>query len=190
MSRYLTPSEKEDTVNFWLMTREAQVPTTPLAEEHIARGGFDWPDPPIFPYTDRLNVLEGICTVSSCMGHLLEEDLYYDGHLWFRLSQKNTKLFEKYAIELARMDRVTSLRKSYNLAHSTKYWEWYEVEFLGGAPNLEESVLPIVGFFETYFSDAQLPGEMHSLPEGEDEAQPDFMRSLSSTDTEKARAEA
>lgn len=194
MSRYLTPQEKEDTVKFWLMTREAQAPTTPLAEEHIVMGGFDWPDPPIFPYTDLLNAIEGVCTISSCMGHRLEyvaanghpqPDLYYDGHLWFRLSADNTKTFEKHAIELARMPNVTAFRKNYNLARSTKFWEWYEVEFRGGEPTLEESVLPIIGFFEEHFSHEVL----HPMSEGEAADQPDLMRPLPSADTEAARAE-
>lgn len=187
MSRYLTATEKEATVNFWLLSREATLPTTDLAEEHILMGGFDWPDPPIFPYTDRINALDGICTLSSCVGHqwVTEIDVFSDGHLWFRLSEKNSKIFEKHVIELAREPSVTTLRKSYSLAESKLHWEWYEVEFWGGAATLPERIEPILSFFERLF-----PVTLHPVSEGETAAEPDALRSVLTAPLEATGTEA
>lgn len=181
MSQYLLPQEKEETVSYWLKWRDAQAPTTDIAEEHVAMGGFDWPDSPIFPYTDQINALEGICTISSCMGHRIHPDFdaFYRGYLWFRLSQGATAIFDLEVPDLIKLTGVAGLHKNYRLADSPEHWEWYEVEFWGGEETLPGVIEPIITFFE-----ATYPREMHTVPEREAEDQPDAVRSVPPTHPE------
>jgi hypothetical protein len=55
-------------------------------------------DEEMLPHLDRLNALEGICTVQSCTGHIKDNTLKREegpGCLWLRLSRDMRDSFEE-----------------------------------------------------------------------------------------------
>lgn len=80
--RYLTPAEKALTLESWLT---GQV-DAPYADEGV------------HPLMARLNAIEGVCTVQSCIGHVRESradgSRYVEsGHIEMRLDERATARF-------------------------------------------------------------------------------------------------
>lgn len=149
MSRWLLDDEKESTLSFWHHTRDV-IPETWEVKAQFAAGGYGWPDPAMHPWCDRLNALDGVCTVSSCTGHLIVPEHYSDGHLWVRLGEKVTPLLDETIAFLVSLPSVTTLAKRYFLADVREPWEWLEIEFPGGRETLNENLAPIVSYFEGF----------------------------------------
>lgn len=85
MNRYLTPREKILTVSRWLEYRSSHE----IPED---AGGRGYPDPEVFPLTDQINNIDGVCTIQSCSGHISKdliegEPCLWNGQLWLRLSE-------------------------------------------------------------------------------------------------------
>ena len=77
--------------------------------------------------------LEGVCTVSSCMGHLiakLDGDRYTEGHLWLRLGEKDSLLVEETVVELVRIPTLTYVAKRYFLSDNHTPWEFFEQQYV------------------------------------------------------------
>lgn len=151
MSRWLSDDEKESTLSYWHHTRGV-VPENIEVKHQFVAGGYGWPDPSIHPWCDRLNVLDGVCTVSSCVGHLIINERYSDGHLWLRLSEKVNVFLELAMPVLVEVPTITTLAKHYFLADAHVPWEWLEIEFAGGDATLTENVGPIVEEVERLFA--------------------------------------
>lgn len=151
MARWLTDDEKETTLSYWHHTRDV-VPETWEVKAQFVAGGYGWPDPAIHPWCDRLNAIEGVCTVSSCVGHAIDlatlPGRYGDGHLWLRLAEKVNVQMEETIGFLVSTPTITMLAKHYSLAAAHVPWEWLEIEFAGGEPTLATNIAPIVEHFE------------------------------------------
>ncbi len=87
---YLTKDEKQKRTAEWVEKRERFKSYGLRADEDTAGTGY--PDPAIYELTDRLNKLEGICTVQSCSGHPrlggdAKRKWSAPGQLWLRLDK-------------------------------------------------------------------------------------------------------
>jgi len=96
--RYLSPALKADNLKYW-----EQVKRDRPAD---AKDGYGFPDPPIYDLCDRLNAIEGVCTVQSCAGHRMAAadgsgEYQHVGKLWLRLSEPLALRFYERAPELA-----------------------------------------------------------------------------------------
>lgn len=151
MGRWLTDFEKESTLSYWHHTRDV-VPKDVVVKKQFIDGGYGWPDPSMHSWCDRLNQLEGVCTVSSCLGHLIAPGRYSDGHVWLRLAEKVSVRVEETVEELVKVPTITLLAKHYFLSDSHVPWEWFEIEFGGGDPTLTEHLTPIVEHFEWLYT--------------------------------------
>lgn len=90
--RYLTPSEKAEQIAAWHQQRADFENQRPTLNRDPAGLGF--PDPEIYNLTDRLNAIEGVCTVQSCSGHVIGiQDVQWNANLWLRLSEPITEQF-------------------------------------------------------------------------------------------------
>lgn len=99
LTYHLNPAEKRQRVTRWLRRRTRPRPDGDLA-------GRGWPDPDVFELTDRLNALEGVCTMQSCSGHPQQEVApgawsVFVGFLWLRLSEAMFTAFIERAPHLA-----------------------------------------------------------------------------------------
>lgn len=75
--RYLTQKAKARELAAFQELRKKGAP----AGNQAGRG---YPDPDILPWCDRLNALEGLCTLQSCAGHTPRngDPGPHPGHLW------------------------------------------------------------------------------------------------------------
>ena len=101
MNRYLTPDEKISEMRMWAESRHLGVIN--VGDEH---GGHGYPDAPIFALCDRLNAIEGICTVQSCAGHRVQAadgsgEHLYCGQLWRRMDEERSAWMLGNAMRLA-----------------------------------------------------------------------------------------
>lgn len=104
--RWLTPDEKEREVSYWLSYRENGPFSIPPPEGEL--GGLGYPDPEIFALTDRLNAIDGVCTVQSCAGHRIKHetgDYVHFGQLWLRLSEDMSLAFYRHGFEWRRANQ-------------------------------------------------------------------------------------
>jgi hypothetical protein len=90
--RYLTPAHKAAVLAEW-----AKRKSTPRPQD--ARGGHGYPDPGIFDLCDRLNAIDGVCTLQSCAGHSEAESDggLYPANLWLWLAADQARGFERAA---------------------------------------------------------------------------------------------
>lgn len=103
--RYLTSAEKARMVAEWLAYREGPFPEAPEQ-----RGGMGYPDPEVFDLTDRLNAIDGVCTVGSCSGHKhdftdpeeIARDTLWCGAVSLRLSEPMMHRFMRDVEQLTR----------------------------------------------------------------------------------------
>lgn len=106
MSKYLNDSEKVRILNGWHKALRE------LVWDMDGPGGLGNPDADIVPWCQRLNGINGLCTIQSCAGHHDHTSLTL-GHLWLRLSLELSKRFDKYASKLAASPLIERLAKIY-----------------------------------------------------------------------------
>lgn len=147
MARWLTEDEKHATLSFWHRTRDVAPDNIDVKRQFI-EGGYGWPDPVMHPWCDRLNALNGVCTVSSCVGHHIALGRYSEGHIWLRLAEKVSVLLDDAVERLVEMPTVTLLTKHYFLADMLAPWEYLEIEFPGGETTLAQNIEPIIECLE------------------------------------------
>ena len=111
-------------------------------------------EPDLRPWLNRLNKLDGVCTLQSCGGHRFldrenksDETHIMNGHLWIWLSESVSKIFYTKAFELVQSDSmecVSIMFQSYGR-------EIVSISFKGRARNrMAESLDRIVEFFEEF----------------------------------------
>lgn len=72
------------------------------------------PDPDIVPWCNRINALQGICTLQSCAGHRDNGNIVTrPGHLWLWMDRLTSKIFDASAFELARHRNVERVERLY-----------------------------------------------------------------------------
>ena len=93
---------------------------------------------------ERLNAIEGLCTVQSCTGHTDAEGFRSSGHLWLKLSAPMMREFIDSACELAANDDCIE-RVGLTFTPNCSY---AVVEFAGmERGKLGESMTAIVDYF-------------------------------------------
>ena len=114
----------------------------------LDQGILGYPDQDILSWCDKLNAIEGVCTIQSCAGHGPETNgCYAAGHLWLRLDPVLSAAFEERVFELAQdtrhIERISKIYQSWG-------HEVTAIEFAGnGHALLTESMQVIYGFFES-----------------------------------------
>jgi DNA-binding CsgD family transcriptional regulator len=147
MSRYLTLDEKVQVLESFA---ESRVRESSYRRFHAeARGGEGYIDHEVLPLVDALNVLDGVCTVQSCCGHINRHGYRYPGSLWIRLSEQVMKQFEFRVWELVHISVIEHVTKLYHMKQDNRMREVVSVQFTG-EPNgkMQASKLVIVDFFQ------------------------------------------
>lgn len=146
--RYLTPDTKDRELASWMEARGIFLTQFPV-ESRAGLGGRGYPDPEMFEWCDLLNAtFPGVCTLQSCCGHALPEygSVHAPGSFWLWLSQPMSRMFNRFAFDLARqpcMERVT------RIYHDVGQ-EIADLQFKGlerGVAQFHESINVIVAFF-------------------------------------------
>lgn len=150
-SRYLTPAEKEVEVRDWLTVRAEFIAGRNWDGKPIPAGdlgGYGYPDVPMFRWTDKLNALDGVCTVQSCSGHWTHDGgpaQHHDGQVWLRLSGSLTRAFERHAMQLAAEPCIRNLRTIY----LPDGHQVVDIVFVSdGGIVMDSSLMVILDFFE------------------------------------------
>lgn len=105
-SRWLTAEQKEEILQSWEDKKTVAVG---------ASDGYDngYPDPAIIPLCDQINALDGVCTLQSCAGHVVEDGLLRSGHLWLWMSRRKSREFDHRAFQLSRRPLMERIGKIY-----------------------------------------------------------------------------
>jgi len=114
-------------------------------------------EPDLRPWLNRLNKLDGVCTLQSCGGHRFldrenksDETHIMNGHLWIWLSESVSRVFYTRAFELVQsdpMECVSIMFQGYGR-------EIVSISFKGRAHNrMAESLDGIVEFFEEFLGE-------------------------------------
>lgn len=116
--RYLSMTGKAGELSCW----------RGLLDERGSAGGPGDPDPEMILWCDRINAIEGVCTLQSCAGHQNQKSgVRSAGHLWLWFSAEKTRNFQKRAFELAQNSTIERI--------STIYQPWgqevVQIEFRG-----------------------------------------------------------
>ena len=106
-ARWLTSAAKRHEVADWLTYRDSvEIPPNP--------GGRGYPDPIIFPWTDRINAIPHVCTLQSCSGHRTGNGdgstHVYAGQLWLWLTEPAARAAYVRLPELAALPEVETAR--------------------------------------------------------------------------------
>lgn len=153
MGRYLTYADKARELTLWERTKREVVAPVDRPDKIAGHG---YPDPEIFDACDRLNAIDGVCTLQSCAGHWSPE--YHDdfdrltripwpGSLWLWLDERMAHAFDHHAFDLALHPNVEQVSRIYH-RHDGEGREILDITFLGSAHGvLRESVEMLVGFF-------------------------------------------
>ena len=143
MNRYLT-TEKLAILKLWEEKKKQSIPRGDLA-------GKGWPDPDIIPWCDKLNEIEGLCTLQSCAGHgnkMSNGELHVKskGILWIWLSESMNKAFYGNVFNsLAKHELMERVR----ILFSDWGQEIIELSFKGNECNcLDKSINVILNFFK------------------------------------------
>lgn len=106
---YLTPPLKEKELSdFYKKLEDWRKKGSPTG------AGIGWPDPEILPWCEKINEIEGICTLQSCAGHPANKhDYIHPGQLWLWMTGEKSFAFEKVALDLAAEDGIETVRKLY-----------------------------------------------------------------------------
>ena len=104
--RWLTPDVKRKILAEWGVKKQQALPDGDLA-------GRGFPDPEIIPWCDRLNKIEGVCTLQSCAGHEMGSVEGGWGHLWLWLSEPISRAFDSRAFELASYPHIDRVERIY-----------------------------------------------------------------------------
>lgn len=139
--RYLTTKEKDEVLAGWRQQCAAAAGDC----------GAGFPDQLIIPWCEKLNSIEGLCTVQSCAGHGPDAHGYrFCGHLWLRLSAPMMQRFIEEGAALA-ADREHIERAG--LFYDASGGQIAVIEFAGAEQGkLEESVESIYQFFRALSS--------------------------------------
>jgi len=106
--RYLTAAEKAQELTTWLVAcADMPCDVSAWSDER----GF--PDPPMIPWCEKINRLEGICTVQSCGGHRRTDGSIVSGHLWLRLSREVSERFDQTALGFAAQPGIEQVSRLY-----------------------------------------------------------------------------
>ncbi len=141
VQRYLTRKEKDDVLARW---RQQCASAT-----HDCGAGL--PDPPIVPWCQKLNSIEGLCTIQSCSGHGPDGQGYRSsGHLWLRLSAPMMQRYIEEGGDLAAdKDHIERAGLFYDSAGAQVAF----IEFRGAEQGkLDESAAAIYEFFRALSS--------------------------------------
>lgn len=100
--KFLTADEKDFHLANWHAVRSGERPAGDLA-------GLGWPDLEIYELTDRLNAIDGLCTVQSCSGHPRARIREWSapGQLWIRLNEAQFQHTLAHVDELIARQPVT-----------------------------------------------------------------------------------
>ncbi len=103
---HLTPEGKVQEMAWW---EEAKAGPR-------GKGGRGFPDDRIIPLCDRLNMLDGVCTLQSCAGHAPTEsrDWTYPGQLWLWLDEMTFWKFLHTAPSFGEEEGVEDVRVLFN----------------------------------------------------------------------------
>ena len=135
MSRYLTATEKSHELEAW----------SRIQAECVGLSGPGMPDPEIMPWCEKINALDGICTLQSCAGHRGGER-GLGGHLWLRLDRAKARIFQNRAFELTRHSGIERI----SLIYQPWGQEVVQIEFQGAPTGqLDASIRAILGFLES-----------------------------------------
>lgn len=151
--RFLTEGEKVEEVSAWLKKRSNPLPSD-------VRGGQGHPDRDMFPWTDRLNQIRGVCTIQSCAGHSLHGGNIMEstGNLWIRVSEPMWKRFLWAVPYLAANPLIDRLRLMFLHGRG----DIIDINFQGNERGqLAESMGIICEFFER-LQEAETPTGDHA----------------------------
>lgn len=89
--RVLTPDAKIEIMQDWQVAKVEFVYAKGRGEVPEMTGGLGYPDPDIYNLVDALNMIDGICVMQSCSGHLHPgekpgENAMWSGELWIAMS--------------------------------------------------------------------------------------------------------
>jgi hypothetical protein len=132
--RYLNTDAKADELSHWQR----------VLAERAGVAGVGNPDPEMVPWCERINAINGVCTLQSCAGHEHGEGgSRSSGHLWLWLAAEKAIAFQERAFELARHAAIERI--------STIYQPWgrevVQIEFRGTPDGqLESSGQAILAF--------------------------------------------
>ena len=151
-NRYLTSMAKEEEMKFLRADQKQSIPDGEL-------GGKGYPDPDIIAFCNWLNTFDGVCTLSSCAGHLPSDtEGEYSGVLWVWFDKKRTERFRKHVFELPRPPiefvRQVYLDGSGQRQGTGNQKEIVEFTFAGnnkGPGALDESLSALQVFFRVYY---------------------------------------
>ena len=92
--RYLSDADKRRILAQWRNAKRGDLCT--------GIGGQGFPDPDVIPWCDEINMLDGVCTVQSCAGHLGGQGgIASCGHLWLAMDRKRSAAFDSKAFGLS-----------------------------------------------------------------------------------------
>lgn len=81
------------------------------------KGGVGWPDPEMLPWVEKINRIDGLCTLQSCSGHANKDKGHWAaGRLWLWMAREKWEAFQGLALDLAQeptIERVASLYQPY-----------------------------------------------------------------------------
>jgi hypothetical protein len=134
--RYLTPAEKERALREWA---DYQAETAGVVGPGVQ-------DPEIVAWCDKINALDGVCTLQSCAGHHPGEGERWMGVLWLWFDERVALAFWRRAFELAERSGIERV--------STIYQPWgqeiVQIEFRGVPDGqLETSMAKLVEFLSS-----------------------------------------
>ena len=137
--RYLTEREKEKALGY---LRDEYKKASLDPDGHL--------DLEMVPYLERMNACDGIMTLQSCTGHKKSKKRNYtfDGHLWIRLSEKSTALFNERLTVLVRSPLINQVEKQYSYYKQKELQEIINIMFRGHeADSFYRSIEFIAQFF-------------------------------------------
>lgn len=122
-------------------------------------GGEGYPDEAVFPLCDRLNALDGVCTMQSCAGHRRPSadrvgQYIYPGEVWLWLSESMLRWFAEAAGRLAGQDGIEAVSVLYGRYDDNR--AVVSIQFQGNEQGRLSSSSDKVGCF---FEGASLPAE-------------------------------
>jgi hypothetical protein len=121
--RYLDPVQKGRVIANWRALRAEPRPSGDL-------GGKGYPDPEMFPWTDRLNDLRWVCTLQSCAGHRAPDGHIWNGQLWLWLDEAASRTANARAFGLvAKHPLIEHMRRIYHDSGQ----EILDLVFMGGS---------------------------------------------------------
>lgn len=108
--RFLTQYEKDNYIKEW----EDGLTKYEWQRYNSKLGGRGYPDADIVPWCQKINLLNGVCTLQSCAGHKYDEnEYYYPGELWLRFDQHMNIAFENKVLKFVKNSLIEKVSKLY-----------------------------------------------------------------------------